>query len=494
MAIGLATMERLQQHFVFTICNLLEFHMLQNVSLDLIDDSHSEQYFAWIGSIIPAAWNPDFKEFHCVDELLFRTQLPDIIVISLSAELQDEALQLLRSRKLTSHSLIFVCHESALSPFLANAMWGADYDIQFQSYLIRRRRLKLEYQDDDNELKLISYLWLHGNKPLMPHSVPNKKQLYNYPLLKCWHLRSEESFQLLNQLQKRHWLQEEKLFNRVKFCPFCFSGHMNHLEVCPECKSANIHSANNLQCKACQHIGSSDSFKNKGSLSCPCCNKLLSNISEDYLVSDEEHECRDCGFNFVKAEPQIQCLHCHSLSPVDVPIHQDIYSYSLAPAGKTIVHHGHHYGQIEHELGQAMSHSQFYWLVRWQNLVAKRHNLNHMLLSISIDNLDMLMKSHGELIGLTMMNSLQQQLNTIIRKTDACSHYVQDGLLLFLPMTKEDDLHYINQRLFKMETVDKGEQLKLSVKGIPLPADIGEDIVIWIRQAFSEATSINHTV
>lgn len=461
--------------------------MAVNASLDLI--SENNDYYAWVGKVATESWYPQFTVFHCVDELLLNNKLPSFIVISLPAESQDEALQVLRARNLTSHALIFVLHESALSPYLANELWQPNYELDLQTYAIRRRRLKIDYQDD-NELKLISYLWIHGNKALTPHPVTNEKQLYDYPLLKCWQLRPEESFQLLNQLVSRKWLHVDKVYNRVRFCPFCFSGHMNFLDVCPECDSPDVLASHLLQCKKCHHIDKKSHFGKNGAKVCPNCNTSLTNIDKDYIIPAEKLKCKDCGSNFVSTETKIQCLHCESLCAINVPHIQNICSYNLASMAKTIVHHGHQYRQIELTLGQSMPALQFYWLLKWQNSLAQRHDLQHVLMSITINNLNTLMKSHGELIGLTIMDSLQKQLNSIIRKTDACSHYTEEGLLLFLPMTTEKDIKHIHRRLSDIQPVDKGEQLKLGIKTIILPTEIDDDVVSWTRKRLANSSVI----
>lgn len=460
-------------------------HMAVNASLDLASSDLNEQ-FVWVGNFEAESWYPKFDVFHCVDELIFNNKEPSLIVISLPAEAQDEALQALRSRNHLSHSLIFVCHESALSPFLANEIWGTDYDLQYQAYLIRKRRLNLDYQDD-NDLKLISYLWLHGNRALAPHAVPSEKQLYDYPLLKAWQFRSEESFQLLNQLTKRNWLQVEQVFNKIRYCPFCFSGHVNHLEVCPQCESVDLATIDLIHCKKCDHTGFKDNFRNNGAFICPCCESTLE--EKDFSIPEERNECQCCKQRFKSTETKVQCLHCQSMYSFNVPDVQKVCSYSLAPTGKTIVHYGHQYKQIEFSLGKSIPALQFYWLLKWQNDLAKRHKLQHTLLSVSIENLDTLLQANGELIGLTIMDKLQKQLKSIMRKTDACSHYTEGSLLLFLPFTNQNSLKFIKRRLSDLQPVDENEQIKLSIKAILLPDELGNDVLGWIRKRLLEGKS-----
>lgn len=459
--------------------------MPENVSLDLITYC-SRDYFAWIGEMEPQPWHPWFDVFHSVDEVISKNQLPGMIVISLAAEAQDEVLEVLRSRYLTSHCLIFVCHESALSPYLANGLWLPDYDLQYQTYLIRRRRLRLEYQDD-NELKLISYLWLHGNHDFVPHGVPNKKQLYDYPLLKCWQLRSEESLQLLQKLKDKRWIETDKLFNRVRFCPSCGSGHINYLDVCPDCHGADIVMGDGITCEACHYTDINKKFHHGEQLICPKCHHHLDHDNE---ISVNIGHCLSCDCAFKTAKTQLQCLHCHSHNKVEDSNLQTIYSYQLAPTGKTVVRQGQHQVLKELKLGETLVSNQFYWLIKWQNQLALRHKLSHIMLSVSIKNLEMLMQAQGELTGLTMMDSLQKKLNKVIRDTDACSHYTADGLLLFLPMTKEKELKHICQRLFELQPITNGDQLQLTIKALFLPAEMGNDVSAWVSKKFAEIKPI----
>ncbi|MGL5028432.1 MAG: hypothetical protein ACRC6P_21025, partial [Shewanella oncorhynchi] len=83
--------------------------------------------------------------------------------------------------------------------------------------------------------------------------------------------------------------------------------------------------------------------------------------------------------------------------------------------------------------------------------------------------------------------ALQERLRSVIRVTDACSNYTQDGLLMLLPMTEIKQLKSIYNKLFDLKELQSSSKIELSVKAISLPANIGENVGEWLTDQLLQA-------
>ncbi len=450
---------------------------MSEVVNDTIEFPHD--YCVWLGNYDKQAWHPWFENASSADEVFAKTESPQLIVLSVQAELQDELLSSLRSHELTSHSLILVTHESSLTPYLANGLWRKNYHEQYQDYLVKKSQVRLDHQGEA-EAKLLSYLWLHSDFCLEPHSEPTKSHLYNYPLLNAWGITAEESFSWLNSVKNSDWITTDRLVNRVRFCPSCHSGHLNYIDVCPQCQSIDTSHQSSLHCFNCGHIGKQDSFRKMSTLQCPNCLQNLRHIGVDYDRPIENQHCNSCDTLFVDAIVEAECLHCHVHSALDELHVRNIYSYKLTQTGRNRVRRGR--GQTLFNLvpGEQMSGQQFYWLIDWQNKLAKRHKQTHTILSIQMENVAEFLAAEGESNGFAQLDAIQERLRSVVRVTDACSNYTQDGLLMLLPLTELAHLQPIYKKLFDLKEMQNTSKIELTVKAITLPAEIGENVADWL--------------
>jgi GGDEF domain-containing protein len=441
--------------------------------------------FVWLGKHKQQPWHPWFENFSSTEEVIAAGIQPQLVVISMQAEEQDAYLLSLRRAPLTSHCVILVEHESALSPFLANGPLTPDYKEKLQAYQLRLEQMKLEYQDD-NACKLLAYLWLHDTK-LIPHAIPSKPHLYQYPLLKAWGLLPEESFSWLNEVKQNGWLDTAKLHNRVRFCPSCHSGHLNYIDVCPQCQSIDTESRSSLHCFSCGHVGDQSSFRKLTTLSCPNCLTQLRHIGVDYDRPIENQHCNSCSTLYTDALVHAECLHCHVKSQLSDLHVRNIYSFKLAPQGKNIVRKGRAQSLFTLTPGEQMPIAQFYWLLDWQNKLARRHGQTHTLLSIQILNLNQFLASEGDAKGFAQLEALQERLRNVIRITDSCSNYSRDGLLMLLPMTAPEQIQHVTRKLLEMKGKQVSAALELNIKAISLPAEMGANIADWLTDALTKA-------
>lgn len=137
-----------------------------------------------------------------------------------------------------------------------------------------------------------------------------------------------------------------------------------------------------------------------------------------------------------------------------------------------------------------MTSAQFYWLLDWQNKLAKRHHQTHSILSIQMLNVDEFLRAEGEAKGFAQLDALQDRLRSVIRVTDACSNYTRDGLLMLLPMTEMSQLNSIYKKLFDLKELQSTSKIEFSVKALTLPAEIGENVAEWLTDQLVKAKPI----
>lgn len=462
--------------------------MTSKLSLSSISNCYLD-YFVWIGPCHQHPWHPEFETFNSVEALLEQGRTVELIVLSLQAEEQDKCLRALRKNDSTFLSHILVCHESALSPYLANGLWDAGYDECYQIYQLKKKQIKLDYHDDPR-YKLLTYLWCHENTILEPHSVPEKTYLYDYPLLRCFGINPEESFTWLGELQKSQLIEKAELSNRLRFCPSCHSGHLNYIDVCPQCHSIDTELQSSLHCFNCGHVGAQASFRKLNSLSCPNCLQSLRHIGVDYDRPIENQHCNSCQTLFVDAVVEAKCLHCQVSSKLNDLHVRNVYSFKLAITGRTLVRQGRSLSWFALEPGEQMTSAQFYWLLDWQNKLAKRHHQTHSILSIQMLNVDEFLRAEGEAKGFAQLDALQDRLRSVIRVTDACSNYTRDGLLMLLPMTERSQLNSIYKKLFDLKELQSTSKIEFSVKALTLPAEIGENVAEWLTDQLVKSKPI----
>ncbi|MFT5789735.1 MAG: hypothetical protein ACI8SJ_001854 [Shewanella sp.] len=449
-----------------------------------------QELFLWIGQDLPKTTDAKFEYLQTPNEIIVKQLLPDFIVLSMPTEVQDEVLMTLRHHELTSHCLILVLQDSPLSPYLANGTWDEDYTQHYQTYKSRKQQIKLRYYDD-NAYKLLAYLWLHPEFILTPQSVPSSSTLFNYPLLNSWGIAPEESFSWLTSLKRKGWIESNRLINRVRFCGACQSGHLNYIDTCPQCQSIEIEMQASLHCFNCGHIGKQDSFKKKLGLSCPNCTQNLRHIGVDYDRPIENQHCSGCDSIFIEANVDAECLHCkvhNKLSDLQV---RNIYDYRLETTGRRIVRQGKDQGLFALLPGDAMTNTQFDWLITWQNQLAIRHGHEHTIVSIQMLNLNAFLAQEGETKGFAHLDALLERIRSTIRNTDACSYSPIHGLLLFLPFTKIDQIKVIYSKIFELKSRQTVSNIEVSVRAIALPdKNWGDDVQIWLTDKLASVESL----
>ena len=462
---------------------------MADVSISVLSVDLPHDYFVWVGDYQKFDWHPWFEHIDSVKELIDSGRAPQIIVLAAQGEKQDKWLEALRHNELTSQCLILVHHKSALSSFLANGQWCKEFREKYQYFKLKRQQAKLDFTDNASH-KLLNYLWCHQGFVLEPQPVPEKPFLYNYPLINAWGISPKDSFSWLNHLQKNNWLEKAELKNRLRLCPSCHSGHLNYIDVCPRCHSIEIEHKSSLHCFNCGHVGAQPSFRKFNSLSCPNCLQSLRHIGVDYDRPIENHVCTSCQTLFVDPVVEAECLHCNVSNKLEDLHVRNVHSFKLSEQGVHFVRHGKSMSSFGLEPGEQMMSAQFCWLVDWQNKLAIRHKLTHVILLVQTLNVPEILNAEGEAKGFARLDALQERLRSLIRVTDACSNDTPDGLFIMLPLTKPGQLKSISKKLSDLEDLQAGSKIKLNVKAIELPAEISGDVGDWLTDQFLQAGSL----
>jgi hypothetical protein len=74
----------------------------------------------------------------------------------------------------------------------------------------------------------------------------------------------------------------------------------------------------------------------------------------------------------------------------------------------------------------------------------------------------------------------------MIRITDACSQYTEEGLLLFLPFTDKEQLKIVYEKFNQLKGLDS-LPIEFSIRAITLPDDMGENVKDWLMDKLAAA-------
>lgn len=440
----------------------------------------------WIGFRNSESYSTDFEVFNDVSDFLAAGLDYEVICLNLPAEAQDQELIQLRCQPSSFMAMIKVITPSPLSEYLANGLFQPDFKQELENYWQRKSLIKLPSQDDVS-YRLLSFMWLFPEYRLQPVATPEKPHLYEYPLLQLLTGSAKASQLLLDKLLNRHWLAPTKLKDRVRLCCKCHSGHLNYIDLCPQCRSIEIDMQTSLHCFNCGHVDSQQAFSRSGGLSCPNCLQRLRHIGVDYDRPIENQHCNSCNSLFLEAKVEAVCLHCgHGHQPDELTIRR-ISDFELAEQGRELVRHGVQQ-QLFAALGEQMSRAHFLWLLQWHNQLALRHGHEHLLLVLDLQALAPDLAGSGEARALTLLDALKQRLLSLVRVTDACSSHDDQGVLLLLPYTGESQLPALKQKLQRLnDSVPEGE-LRLRLKAVSLPdQQLGAEVESWLASRLQQA-------
>lgn len=445
--------------------------------------------FLWVGDYHQEGWHPKFNIHKTIDENVKKIKKIDLIVLSLPEKLQDAALIELRSSTNADLSFIYTTHASPLSKNLSNGLFNSNnIDKELDLYLLRKKAIKLNSKDAISH-KLLCFLYLFPDYILKPAPYPETPELYVYPLLQAFGQENKDIWETLDQLSTQKLITSKKLLDRVRQCNKCDSGHINYIDLCPQCRSIDIDMLTSLHCFNCGHVDRQDIFYRSGKLSCPNCLQQLRHIGVDYDRPIENQHCNSCNSFFIDARVEARCFDCnHTHQPDELKVKR-IDSFQISDLGRDFVRNGVLQSMLS-LMGEHMSRSQFFWLLQWNNQLALRHNHEHLLISLSLHAKD----SEGmENILLSRMDAMKERLLSILRVTDACNSHDNQGILLLLPFTSKNQLPTLKKKLAQLSTSLHEEGMNLSIKMISLPdKDLDSDSEAWLSIKLQQAEAVEN--
>ncbi|ELH3113092.1 diguanylate cyclase [Vibrio parahaemolyticus] len=347
---------------------------------------------------------------------------------------------------------------------------------------------KIDSIDEPDVLDpLIGWLGVNRQRRVSALKSLESMSIYSFPIIDLLFPDIYSTYRYVLSEQGRGVLEPEALIDRIRVCSHCNSGHLNYVEVCPDCSSIDIDSQSSLHCFTCGHVGEQHSFQRRGKLECPKCLTQLRHIGVDYDRPLENHVCHSCSSLFVEAATISQCLSCDSKIRVEELVVRKIYQYRLGEVGEYIFQHGKSIQAPELSIKGKVEVSFFQNLLAWLNKVALRHKEQHLLLGLHLPTIDEYGKQYGDAKLFSLMDQLTRRLSGLFRDTDICCQYKQDVLLVLMPNTTNASLSVLQQKLSDLGDLVEDEEFELDVFAWDLPDSVIEGgVSVWIESLMGE--------
>jgi GGDEF domain-containing protein len=380
-----------------------------------------------------------------------------IIILDLPEREEAQALKALRADPRYSHALIYgIRGNNGLCKVLGDGPLPPTEDqflLEFRTWNERFQTIKDELASASLEFQALAWLWTGPERKLYSHPAPSTPSVYSYPILEQLATKIDEHdfFWTLQFMTQQGWLDPETLIDRIRRCTKCGSGHLNYIDLCPECNSLDIQRRPSLHCFVCGHVGSQETFLKDGGMFCPNCMSRLRHIGSDYDRPMENYSCNHCDAFFVDAKVQARCLDCGTSNEPDALKVQQIHTYKLTEAGRLRCRHG---GADALDLD---AHFDFHGLVGmdtfiytldWLLEIVQRYKKpSFSLVGLRLVNLRQTLQKMGERQGYALLDSIVARLIEIIRKTDRCARPSEDILWVLLPETSKEGAEKFLRRL-----------------------------------------------
>ncbi|MBS9923142.1 diguanylate cyclase domain-containing protein [Vibrio alginolyticus] len=439
--------------------------------------------FYWVGEQPVSELAEDMVLVNHIDEVA--TGLGGMVCIAYQDSHQiDTALKAFYQEKGRWSWAVYVSVETPYSRCVTDGV----FEVRESIKIWRSIQNKLDAIDEPEVLDpLIGWLGLNRQRRVTALKSLESMSVYSYPIIDMFFPDIYSTYRYVLSEQGRGVLEAEVLIDRIRVCSQCNSGHLNYVEVCPDCSSIDIDSQSSLHCFTCGHVGEQHSFQRRGKLECPKCLTQLRHIGVDYDRPLENHVCNSCSSLFVEAATISQCLSCDSKIKVEELVVRKIYQYRLGEVGEYIFQHGKSIQAPELSIKGKVEVSFFQNLLAWLNKVALRHKEQHLLLGLHLPTIDEYGKQYGDAKLFSLMDQLTRRLSGLFRDTDICCQYKQDVLLVLMPNTTNASLSILQQKLSDLGELVEDEEFELDVFAWDLPDPIIEDSVsAWMESLMGE--------
>jgi GGDEF domain-containing protein len=336
---------------------------------------------------------------------------------------------------------------------------------------IRRDRLS-----DSSRLRMLAYLYARGESfEYKPWCVPGSKWIYGYPdasLIidedtdiaagagesrdKVFYSSSVfvdsdivRSLELLEIGAAMNYIAHTKVYNRIRLCPKCETGHLNYVDVCPRCGSLSIKKTSMIHCFTCGYVAPEDKFRRENTLLCPRCGTRLRHIGSDYDHPLESYMCGDCGTTFVEPDVKASCLNCGTVSDTDSLIVKNFYGYMITERGISALRSGLLQEDIMLFDGtNAVGIQTFCGLLKWLTLLRKRYaDADFSLLCVKLFGLDEAEENIGSGRLRELIGELGKRIRELVRETDITTKDRDGNFWLILPRTPIEGGNILAKRI-----------------------------------------------
>ena len=198
--------------------------------------------------------------------------------------------------------------------------------------LVRRKMQHAEKKEThelyrDRNVQMLLSKFLSGEiETLEPVYAPEVG--YRYPVVETIVGDASHVEPFLKRLYEAGVL-ERKLYDKIIFCPKCFSADVAIRYCCPFCKSFNIQKSSLIEHVKCGYMDVEDKFCEGDEIVCPKCHEELRKIDVDYRKAGIWCTCKYCQKSFDVPVPKHFCRNCGVTSNFEEVIIKDVYSYIL---------------------------------------------------------------------------------------------------------------------------------------------------------------------
>ena len=363
------------------------------------------------------------------------------------------------------------------------------------SILERGKRISPGALLDNHNLRMLTYMYVRGEDHLLlPVCAPFSQWIYSYPQIALLLdsspkaakiLRSEDlsglerlrsfrfdremimALRVVGFLEENGFIEKYALVDRVRKCPKCKTGHLNYVDICPNCGSINFQKKQMLHCFTCGHVAPDSDFRKNMSFVCPKCNTVLRHLGSDYDHPLESHECNDCGSKFIEPDVRADCLFCRTRTdPSDLTV-VNVYSYKLSEKGSAAVRTGNM--QMEVQLFDGQNNLKFGYfcnILEWMREYRKRYSDEvFTIIGIKLSNLYEVETLLGEDLYRKIMDELISRIRSMVRTTDITTSSAPDTFWILLPRTLFDNSRILAERIEQLnEMLDTKAEKKIGIR------------------------------
>lgn len=467
-------------------------------------------------------------DFSSASELLARKVFPGAVIIdgmksnssSEGLKALSEIVELRRSVQFC-YSPIYISRTMQQLDMLVD---GVTSDIEDRlneadAILEKGSRIKEEWLLDNHNLRLLTYMYVRGEEyELPPICSPFSPWVYSYPeaallvdssldlskMLKAEDLSGLErlrsfrfdkemvlALKIVGFLEDNGYIRRSVLSDRIRKCPKCKTGHLNYLDLCPNCGSIDFQKKTMIHCFVCGHVAPDTDFRRNMSFVCPKCGSVLRHLGSDYDHPLESHECNDCGSKFIEPDVKAECLFCKTRTVPEDLIVNNIYSFRLTEKGVAAVRTGNM--QMELQLFDGQNNlilNYFCTMIEWFREYRKRYPEQvFSLLGIRFSNLYEVQYALGDGAYKKMMDEMVARIRSMVRTTDMTTSSAPDTFWMLLPMTPLNKSKIIAERieaLNKMIETKTDHKIRITAKCFEIPS-LSEGVTARdLLEAFSE--------